>query len=171
MAEVFRVEEPFPVNECLSHLIPEATGQTFKGNSFVQLDANGRLAAAPPTPVDGTLLTGIGFTLEPGHNYPVNNLNSLCEVMKEDKLIEITMSGVLAQTDTVPGKKFGLSIDGTTGFYVVDRTKATHGVVEFVRLAGRGLLHNGKAILNTGAVGDTNVRVIVRITDAAGIPG
>ncbi len=169
--ETLSVREPFVANQLFSHLVPEATAQTFDGNSFVQLDANGRAAAAPATPTDGTLLTNIGFVLEPGHNYPTNTMENLVEVCNRDTLIEITLTGVATQADLVPGKKYGLSIDNSTGrpIYVADRTKTTHGVVEFVRPAARGLLHNGKAVFTSGTVADTNVRIIVRITDAAGI--
>lgn len=169
MPDTLPYQEPFPANECLSHLVEEATGQTFKGNSFIQLDANGRAAAAPATPTDGSLLTNIGFTLEPGHNFSANKLENMVEVLDERKLIEITLGGAAVQTDLVPGKGFGLSIDPTTGFYYADRTKTTHTVVEFVRISGRGVLPNGKAIQHTGIAGDTRIRIIVRIKDSAAI--
>lgn len=171
MPDVLSIQEPFAANNLRSHLVQEATGQTFKGNNFVQVDANGRVAAAPATPVDGSLLTGIAFAIEPGHNYAANKMENYTEVAEPSVPIEITLTGVCAQTDLVPGKGFGLSIDGATGFYVADRTKVTHTVVEFVKLAGRGLLATGKSpVGHSGDVGDTNVRIIVRIKASAGIP-
>lgn len=168
------IRAPFVANQLFSHLVPEAAGQTataLTGDSFVQMDANGRVAAAPATPTDGTLLTGLGYALEPGHNYPSVTMENLIEIANRDTLIEMTMTGVAVQTDLVAGKKYGLSIDNSTGspIYVVDRTKTAQGVVEFVRLAARGLLANGPAVKQSGYAGDTNIRVIVRLADTAGI--
>lgn len=174
MPRTFPIMEPFCANETLTRLVPEATGQTYLGNNFVQLDANGRAAAAPATPTDGSLLTNVGFVLEPGHNYTANNAESQfgAEILANGKLIEITLSGVAAQGDLIPGRKYGLSIGaGSDGinYYYADRTKTAYGVVEFIRVSGRGLLANGEAVQTSGNVGDTNIRIIVRIAATAEI--
>jgi hypothetical protein len=171
--ETLAIREPFVANECLSHLVPEAAAQTFKGNNFITLNAAGRAIAAPATPASPVAadLLNIGFALEPGHNYTVSNMESMVEITNRDVLIEVTLKGnSIPQVDLIPGTRYGLGIDGATGYYVADYARKGIALLELVRLSGRGILANGKAIYTSGYELDDNPRIIVRILASAGIP-
>jgi hypothetical protein len=157
MATTFAIRRMFTVSNYSKHqgfIGQEAPSQTFKRGNLISNDANGLLAATPAGA--GALVANV-IANRDGQNLATPTSQVPYVQTVRDTVIEITAGGAAASTSNMKrGGKFGYAIDGTTGIGYLDLTNTTNQVFQLEK--------TGPV---TGAVGDTNVRVYVKLLTAA----
>jgi hypothetical protein len=157
MATTFAIKRPYFVTDYSDHhglLGQEAPNQTFKRGALLSNDANGLLQA---TPVGAGALVPNVFADSDGQNSATPAKKARYVQSDADTVIEITAGGAAATAALLKrGAKYGYNVDGSGNPYM-DLTNTTNLVFQ--------IEVNG-IVPGSGAIGDTNVRVWVKLIPA-----
>lgn len=153
------VQRIMQVTEYSDHhgtLATEAANQTFKRGNFIAPDASGKMAAVAA----GAITAKVKLAAQDAENAATPRRNNLSKVNPTATMIfEVTALGTGTAALLAAGKKYGYSIDATSGFGVLNLADTTNAAFELIN-------HDGDTLAPGSNATDVNPRVYARLVNA-----